>query len=301
MATDALVDVSYHGLVLGKGLRLTDIGPDLAYLDCDAPMPVRADLVLVIDETTRIPAQVARVRERASGGRPAGMWIRARATDEPARAWWEERVSVEDPVIPEPGTGSSRVEPGAAPEEQVTEDRAAEEQSMEDLAAEDRAVAAQPGEEQLVDSLIAAEQAMDSQVAAEHAMEHEAAAEHAEDQAAEAAETDHADGAHDDADPDAGDDTEARSRRPRGTEVMTPVEIAEILGSAGVDADSDAAAGDAPVAAGAEMPRERRVAQVMSAVELEQVMAEVDPSEPAPAPDANDKPQGKRRRRRKRR
>jgi len=110
MATDALVDVSYRGFVLGKRLRLLQVGPRSAYVACDAPMPVGTELLLAVDETMTIPAQVARVREADSKDGPTGMWLWTDGTEARAQAWWDAHVSAPDPHIPEPAGGHIRTE-----------------------------------------------------------------------------------------------------------------------------------------------------------------------------------------------
>lgn len=110
MATDALVDVSYRGFVLGKRLRLLQVGPRSAYVACDAPMPVGTELILAVDETMTIPAQVARVREADSKDGPTGMWLWTDAAETRAQAWWDTHVSAPDPPIPEPAGGHIRTE-----------------------------------------------------------------------------------------------------------------------------------------------------------------------------------------------
>jgi hypothetical protein len=122
MASEALVDLSYRGLVLGRRLRLLQVGPRSAYVAHDAPMPVGTELVLTVDESLVIRAEVARVREGDSKDGPAGMWLWADAAEQPARAWWDAHVTADDPRIPEPGGGRIRTEapvaaaPAAAPE-----------------------------------------------------------------------------------------------------------------------------------------------------------------------------------------
>jgi hypothetical protein len=110
MATDALVDVSYRGFVLGKRLRLLQVGPRSAYVACDAPMPVGTELILAVDETMTIPAQVARVREADSKDGPTGMWLWTGAAETQAQTWWDAHVSAPDPHIPEPAGGRIRTE-----------------------------------------------------------------------------------------------------------------------------------------------------------------------------------------------
>ncbi|HWN69366.1 MAG TPA: hypothetical protein VNM90_17115, partial [Haliangium sp.] len=99
MASEALVDLSYRGLVLGKRVRLLQVGPQSAYVAHDAPMPVGTELVLTVGENLAIPAQVARVREGDSKDGPAGMWLWADAAEQRARAWWDAHVTAEDPRI----------------------------------------------------------------------------------------------------------------------------------------------------------------------------------------------------------
>jgi hypothetical protein len=115
MASEALVDLSYRGLVLGKRVRLLQVGPQSAYVAHDAPMPVGTHLVLTVDQSLTIPAQVARVREADTKDGPAGMWLRANVVEDHARAWWDAHVTAEDPRIPEPAGGRIRTEAPVVP------------------------------------------------------------------------------------------------------------------------------------------------------------------------------------------
>lgn len=128
MTSEQLVDVTYRGLDVGRGLRLSQVGPGSAHLACDAPLPVGTALVLAVADGIRIPARVLRVHESADA-LPVGMRIGVVALEDEARAWWDRMVTMDDLVIPEPARtraaeGEPEVqvlaeEPAAATEEAV--------------------------------------------------------------------------------------------------------------------------------------------------------------------------------------
>lgn len=100
-----------------------------------------------------------------------------------------------------------------------------------------------------------------------------------------------------DAGEDAGDSGRERRRHGRGTEVMTAVEIADVLGMPAVlDGYVDAG----PVEPEAEQPQPRST-HVMSAVEVEEMLAGGSAAEPAPQDDGSARGKGRKRRGRKRR
>jgi hypothetical protein len=99
---EAFVDVTYRGLEVGRRLKLTQVGPSTAYLEHGTPMPVGAQVELAVADGVTIPAVVLRVHEQVAGAdQPPGMRLRAAGLDGAAAGWWQERVSCEDPVIPE--------------------------------------------------------------------------------------------------------------------------------------------------------------------------------------------------------
>lgn len=100
--SEALVDVTYRGLEVGRRLKLTQVGPSTAYLEHGTPMPVGSRVELATDEGLTIAAVVMRVHEQVAGAELApGMRVRAASLEGPAAGWWQTLVSVADPVIPE--------------------------------------------------------------------------------------------------------------------------------------------------------------------------------------------------------
>lgn len=351
MATDALVDVSYRGFVLGKRLRLLQVGPRSAYVACDVPMPVGTELILAVDETLTIPAQVARVREADSKDGPTGMWLWTDAAEARAQAWWSAHVSAADPHIPEPAGGRIRTEGPVAPPPEVTEEAPPPLAAAAPTPAEPAPTLAEAGALSAaeVGASAAAEAATSAAADAPAGPEIGAAAEPpAESPASTAAdgEADRAVTAADarsdaaeqpyqapgDADAgedsgyrveigadDAGNDTgeedpgaqeepgadvasSGRGRRARGTEVMTAVELAEVLGTtpeaaaeAAAGTSDDGVAGDSEPA---EPPRAVRRTQVMSAVEVDELLQASTEEPSRPEATAKGKSRNKRRRRR---
>jgi hypothetical protein len=289
MASEALVDLSYRGLVLGKRVRLLQVGPRSAYVAHEAPMPVGTELTLTVDESLAIPVQVARVREGDPREGAAGMWLWADAAEERARAWWGEHVTADDPRIPEPGGGRIRTEapvvPASAPELPAP---------VADVVAPVSAAPAEP--EQVAAVAPATEHAHDAGEDDDHEIEIRRAASQAEPY-------------HEDAEAGAADEMDAVDEAPpaergnnsgrhaRGTQVMTAVEISDVLGMEPVEEGE--AAGDE--VASAESAREVRTTHVMTAVEVAEVLASGG-DEPAPRDDAaaRGKARGKRRNRKRR-
>lgn len=333
MASEALVDLSYRGLVLGKRLRLLQVGPRSAYVAHDAPMPVGTELVLTVDETLAIPAQVARVREGDSKDGPAGMWLWADAAEQRARAWWDAHVTAEAPRIPEPGGGRIRTEAPVAPAAPSPDLDAAEQvvravetptPMQSDPQPDDGPSDAGDTSQEIPSVTAGAAGDVDDQgVAQSEEQPDEQPDEHADEQpdeqpdehageddddyaielgrAATNVEPDHGGPEASDADEEAPelprDNTHGRPAR--GTQVMTAVEIADVLGMPPV-LDSY---GDTPGAVGRQ--REIRTTHVMSAVEVEEVLAsggEGEGGEPAPRDDGSAKGKARSKRRgRKRR
>jgi hypothetical protein len=289
MASEALVDLSYRGLVLGKRVRLLQVGPRSAYVAHEAPMPVGTELTLTVDESLAIPVQVARVREGDPREGAAGMWLWADAAEARARAWWDEHVTADDPRIPEPGGGRIRTEapvvPASAPELPAP---------VADVVAPVSAAPAEP--EQVAAMAPATEHVHDAGEDDDHEIEIRRAASQAEPyhEDAEAGAADETDAVDEAAPADRGNHS---GRHARGTQVMTAVEISDVLGMEPVEEGE--AAGDAD--ASVESAREVRTTHVMTAVEVAEVLASGG-DEPAPRDDAaaRGKARGKRRNRKRR-
>ena len=98
---DALVSVTYHGLEIGTRLKLSEFGPTTAYLEHPTPLPVGTTVEMATEEGMSIVATVLRVHEQVSGGvHNPGMHVRAELSGG-MQSWWAERVTAQDPVIPE--------------------------------------------------------------------------------------------------------------------------------------------------------------------------------------------------------
>jgi hypothetical protein len=362
MPSEALVDLSYRGLVLGKRVRLLQVGPRSAYVAHDAPMPVGTELVLTVDESLAIRAEVARVREGDSKDGPAGMWLWADAAEQRARVWWDAHVSADDPRIPEPEGGRVRTEapvvtvpePAPAPAAASPDREAAEssghavetaaasvsepqpDQGPQDAGVEAGAAADAGDTSQAIAtaSLLAAgdvEGARGGEQLEEGAGEQleegggeqleEGGGEQLEEgegeqleegagedddyaveirRAATNAEREHARAATSDPVEEPLELPRSHGRQPRGTQVMTAVEIADVLGMPPV-LDGDGLL-EAAGAEGGE--REIRTTHVMSAIEVEEVLASGGaeaPSEPEVRDGGSAGGKGRKRRGRKRR
>ena len=113
---EALVDVTYRGLELGRRLKLREVGPTTAYVEHATPMPVGAQLVLATEDGLQIPALVLRVHEQVAGAEmPPGMRVQALGLEGDAASWWGRlRTQEADPRIPEPATPVGVVEQAAS-------------------------------------------------------------------------------------------------------------------------------------------------------------------------------------------
>lgn len=156
MTSEQLVDVTYRGLDVGRGLRLSQVGPGSAHLACDAPLPVGTALVLAVADGIRIPARVLRVHESADA-LPVGMRIGVVALEDEAKSWWDRMVTADDLVIPEPArTRAAEGEPEAqvlADEPATATEEAVEAQRGKAAAdATEEAVEAQSGEPAAVEA-----------------------------------------------------------------------------------------------------------------------------------------------------
>ena len=101
MATEEFVDVTYRGIEVGNQLKLIEFGPTTAYLEHPKPLPVGTQLDLVA-AGLQFSVRVLRVNEQVAGAEvEAGMRVGV-ALEGEVKGWWEEKVSCEDPQIPEP-------------------------------------------------------------------------------------------------------------------------------------------------------------------------------------------------------
>lgn len=109
MPDNTFVDVAYHGFEIGTRLKLCEFGPTTAYLEHSTPLPVGTDVKLTTDDGLAITAKVMRVQEQVSGAdHSPGMRLQAELSGD-AQSWWSQRVTCEDPTIPEPYVAVSPV------------------------------------------------------------------------------------------------------------------------------------------------------------------------------------------------
>lgn len=102
--SDAFVDLSYRGLVLGKRIKLTHVRPATGYLELPTPMPVGTSIGIAADDGTLFEALVAEVREQTAGAgpdNPPGMIVKPKLDGDAQRTWWTahlEKVAKEAPA-----------------------------------------------------------------------------------------------------------------------------------------------------------------------------------------------------------
>jgi hypothetical protein len=107
--SESYVDLTYHGLSLGRRLRLTQIRPSSGHVELPAPMPVGTQLAVSTDDGTMFDAIVTWIHEQVAGSdRAPGMIVAPELTAAPAAAWWTARVSLPDEppkqrMAPSPG------------------------------------------------------------------------------------------------------------------------------------------------------------------------------------------------------
>jgi hypothetical protein len=236
MASEHLVDVTYRGLELGRGLRLSHVGSRSAYLACDAPLPVGSELLLAVADGPRIAVRVLRVQEHPAV-LPPGMRVGVIGLEEEAQAWWEARVTGPDPVIPEPARMHE------------IDDRSRGEAGLADAATGADAPAGAPagegsaGAAAPIDDVVDEPESFDDQMVA------------GADEV-DGTEPVESDGG---AEEDSGAGDGAARRRGRSTEVMSAVEIEEMLQS-GAD-EPGTAADDASLASKGKGKKRRRRAR----------------------------------------
>ena len=136
------VDVSYRGLPVGSGLAIRDFGPTTAYVvEVQAPMPVGTTLEISADDGVRFAARVVHVREKTEDAPSGAMRIAVDELDETARAWWDARVTTEDPA---PVAAPERVAVAREPEPEAVSEPEPEAAPVEAEAETTEAVAPAP-------------------------------------------------------------------------------------------------------------------------------------------------------------
>jgi hypothetical protein len=129
---ESFVDLTYRGLSLGRGIKLTQVRPSSGYLELALPMPVGTHVAIATDDGVTFDATVSWVNEQVAGtDRTPGMVVVPAIVAEPASSWWKARIALPDEDQPKsrsprnrPVTARSRshTEPGAPPEEAITEE-----------------------------------------------------------------------------------------------------------------------------------------------------------------------------------
>lgn len=103
--SDAFVDLSYRGLVLGKRIKLTQVRQATGYLEMPTPMPVGTPIAIAADDGTQIEAVVAEVREQTAGlgpDKPPGMVVKPKLDADAQRTWWSQHIDKAAKEAPAP-------------------------------------------------------------------------------------------------------------------------------------------------------------------------------------------------------
>ena len=101
--SESFVDLSYRGLALGKRIKLTQVRATAGYLEMPTPMPVGTTIGMSTDDGVLFEATVAEVREQTTGSdKPPGMVVKPKLDADAQRAWWKQRVTVEEKAAPKP-------------------------------------------------------------------------------------------------------------------------------------------------------------------------------------------------------
>ncbi len=256
-----MIDMSYRGITIGRGLPMARVGPSTAHVACKDPMPVGTELLLQIDEERGILAEVIRVVE-AEAEMPRGVWIQV-DLDLDTADWWEARVDSEEMVVPEP-LPESVSEGGGADAQTSGEDDSAHDESSDGARVHGQTADAAAGQASGDGADQAETVALPPKRAATQTMGYPTAelitpmppeGEAADDDAATTTEWRTSDmkgntstRVTDEMAPDeiravmdqgqgdaaaAGDDASGHSRAGRATEIMHPSEIAEVIASTG--------------------------------------------------------------------
>src|SRR5262245_10094903 len=97
--SEALVDISYRGLSLGRRVKLTKVEAASGYLETPVPMPVGTAIAIATDEGVTVEAIVTHVHEQVSSSGATttptipGMAIRPTLVATDAAAWWSARLA----------------------------------------------------------------------------------------------------------------------------------------------------------------------------------------------------------------
>jgi hypothetical protein len=121
---ESLVDLTYHGIALGRRVKLMQVRPSTGFLELASPMPVGSELVITADDGLTFGATVTWIHEQVGGAagtgsagaavlagasdRPVGMQITPSLTSAAAAAWWQARVALADDEPARPGPSRNR-------------------------------------------------------------------------------------------------------------------------------------------------------------------------------------------------
>jgi hypothetical protein len=129
---ESYVDLTYHGLSLGRRIKLTQVRPSSGTLELASPMPVGTHVAITTDQGVTFDATVSWVYEQITGSdRTPGMVVVPVLAADPASAWWQARVALPDEDKPKPRASRDRPMPvrsrpatelSPPPEEAVTDE-----------------------------------------------------------------------------------------------------------------------------------------------------------------------------------
>jgi len=89
---ESLIDLTYRGIPLGRGIKLTQVRPTTGYVELGSPMPVGTELSIATDDGVAFDATVTWVHELVAGSDHAPGMVVAPRLDGDAAAWWQARA-----------------------------------------------------------------------------------------------------------------------------------------------------------------------------------------------------------------
>ena len=91
--SESFVDLSYRGLALGRGVKLTQVRATTGYLELPTPMPVGTTIGIATDVGITIEAIVTEIHEQVGGSdHVPGMLVEPKLDAGATESWWKERV-----------------------------------------------------------------------------------------------------------------------------------------------------------------------------------------------------------------
>ena len=89
---ESLIDLTYRGIPLGRGIKLTQVRPTTGYVELASPMPVGSEISITTDDGVACGATVSWVHELVAGSdHVPGMIVTPRLAGD-AAAWWQART-----------------------------------------------------------------------------------------------------------------------------------------------------------------------------------------------------------------